>query len=114
MHRETPIYRQQFFGSYGPGADLPLESAIYFQYCISVTFESTFYFYLLKQIFGTTFYFLKSRIFGMKVAKSSTFDNTAHDDGDDDDQRQRQLEMISGQPLSLLTAGLNEEDGGRL
>jgi len=30
MQRETPIYRQQFFGSYGPGADLPLESAIYF------------------------------------------------------------------------------------
>ena len=30
MHRETPIYRQQFVGSYGPAADLQLESAIYF------------------------------------------------------------------------------------
>jgi len=30
MHRDTPICRQQFFGPYGPGADLPLESAIYF------------------------------------------------------------------------------------
>ena len=29
MHRETQIYRQQFFGRYGQGADLPLESAIY-------------------------------------------------------------------------------------
>jgi len=37
-----------FFGPYGPDADLPLESAIYFQSCISVTFESTFYFYLVK------------------------------------------------------------------
>jgi len=30
MHRETPIYRQQFFAPYGQGADLPLETAIYF------------------------------------------------------------------------------------
>ena len=89
MHRETPIYRQQFFGPYGQGADLPIQSAIYFQSCISVTFESTFYFYLLKQIFfGTTFYFLESRQFShyfyflactstfLKAAKSSIFNNT--------------------------------------
>jgi len=64
-----------------------------FQSCISVTFESASYFYSLKYIFGTTFYFLESRNFHttstcekveffactstfVKVAKSSTFDNT--------------------------------------
>ena len=93
MHTETPIYRYQFFDPYGQGTDLPLKSAIYFQSFISVTFESTFYFYLLKQIFLTTFYFLESTKFShyfyflkveflvctstfLKVAKSSTFDNT--------------------------------------
>jgi len=29
MNRETPIYRWQFFGPYGQGADLPLELAIF-------------------------------------------------------------------------------------
>jgi len=48
MHTKTPIYRQQFFGPYWQVADLLLKSAIYFQSFISVTFESTFYFYLLK------------------------------------------------------------------
>jgi len=48
MHTETPIYHYQFFRTYGQGAYLQLESAIYFYSCISVTFESTFYFYLLK------------------------------------------------------------------
>ena len=60
MHGETPIYRQQFFSLYRQGADLTVESATYFQSCISITFESTFYFYLLKYRFSWN-YFLLSR-----------------------------------------------------